>query len=187
MLELQVKGLDRLKRDLREMAAELGRKVIDQATRAAARRFANEAKARCSSASVLKSIKVIRLPGEDDPKQYTYIVAAGYRTPAAHLIEFGTKPHRIVPNAKRRKAVNYIAGKTQKRAGVQEGKRAVLRIIDQYAAAANHPGSKQHPFMRPSFDLSQNAAIADFVKTAERNMASMARKGILTGQYWENT
>ena len=54
----------------------------------------------------------------------------------AHIIEFGARPHRIVP--RRAKALRFINGALRRR--------------------ANHPGSPARPFMRPAFDNRQAEA-----------------------------
>lgn len=54
----------------------------------------------------------------------------------AHIIEFGARPHRIVP--RRAKALRFVSG--------------LLR------RSANHPGSPARPFMRPAFDNRQDEA-----------------------------
>ena len=211
MLEFKVRGLEQLRRDLREVSKEIATKVIDKACRASAQYFAREARARCSSKEVAASIKVLRLPGEDDPKQFTYLVVSG-KTRVAHLIEFGTKAHSIAPNLKTRKAKNVIghrmaggevitlqgpqapgASDTMTRVVNRGG--ASLAVIGRTAlrfngtdfrSAVKHPGARARAFMRPAFDESGDAAITEFVRTAERAFASLARKGELTGQYWGN-
>lgn len=56
----------------------------------------------------------------------------------AHLIEFGAKPHRIVP--RKAKMLRFINGALRR--------------------AANHPGMAARPFMRPAFDNRQAEAKA---------------------------
>lgn len=54
----------------------------------------------------------------------------------AHIIEFGARPHRIVP--RRSKALRFVNGALRR--------------------SANHPGSPARPFMRPAFDNRQGEA-----------------------------
>jgi HK97 gp10 family phage protein len=56
----------------------------------------------------------------------------------AHIIEFGARPHRIVP--RRAKALRFINGLIRR--------------------SANHPGSPARPFMRPAFDNRHDEATA---------------------------
>lgn len=55
----------------------------------------------------------------------------------AHMVEFGTRPHKIAPRAR------------------------ALEIGGQFVAGAvDHPGSRPHPFMRPAADAKFGAAVA---------------------------
>lgn len=54
-----------------------------------------------------------------------------------HMVEFGTKPHKIVPK-----------------------KKGALVIGQTRAMVVDHPGAKPHPYMRPAFDTKPTAAIA---------------------------
>lgn len=63
--------------------------------------------------------------------------AGGKLAPHAHLVEYGTRPHKILP----------------KKAGALTVGGNVVREVD-------HPGAKPHPFMRPAFDGYSPAAIA---------------------------
>lgn len=185
MLEFKVSGLEQLRRDLREVTNEIATKVIDKAARAAALHFAREARMRCRSSDVARSIKVFRLPGENGAKQFTYIVSAGKGARVAHLLEFGTKQHPIVPNAKNRKAKNIVRHATGKGATIAQSGHMALRIGSEFMPRIKmHPGAKSKPFMRPTFDEQYNDAIDAFVKAAEAALASLARRGALPGQYW---
>lgn len=207
MLEFKVTGLERVKQRLKDISEEIGRKVIDKACRAAALYFAREAKARCNNGDVIRSIKVIRLPGENTPKQFTYLVSAGKYARVAHLLEFGTKPHEIKPNLKNRAAKNYVshhmnaAGETVVLEGPQapgatgalvkvihrggatisERGRMALRIDSEFVAGViKHPGAKKKPFMRPAFDEASNAALDAYVRSAEENFRRLERAGDLS-------
>lgn len=68
---------------------------------------------------------------------YAYLKIGGRKAPHAHLLEFGTRPHKINP----------------KGAGG-------LKIGAQFVGAVNHPGAKPHPFARNAFDEKPRQAIA---------------------------
>lgn len=55
----------------------------------------------------------------------------------AHLVEYGTRPHKITP-----------------------ARAKALRIAGYTVADVDHPGSRPHPFIRPAFDSKSSAAIA---------------------------
>ena len=65
------------------------------------------------------------------------------RTNYAAYVEFGTRPHTIVPRNK--KALRFAASKADARlsGSVRRGGNAV------FAKKVRHPGTKPHPFLRP--------------------------------------
>jgi hypothetical protein len=203
VLEFKIKGLDDVKRRLKDIGKEIGRKVIDDACRGAARWFAAEARARCTSDEVRHDIKVIRLPGEDVPTQFTYLVSSG-KTRVAHLLEFGTVPHAIGPNLKNRKAKNYVRHrmgngeiitlqgpqapgadgaltKTINRGGasISMSGRMAIRMGPDFRRSVWHKGAKAKPFMRPAFEEASEGSIRAFVRSAEAAFRRMERSGDL--------
>lgn len=73
----------------------------------------------------------------------------------AHLVEFGTRPHRITP----------------------ENPRGFLSINGSEVRSANHPGSRAQPFMRPAADASLQTAIDAVTR---RIRERLTRQGIDT-------
>lgn len=77
---------------------------------------------------------------------YASVKAGGRKAPHAHLVEFGTKAHKIV--AKKQDALAFNG--------------QVVREVD-------HPGAKEQPFMRPTFDGGTGKALtATGAKIRER-------------------
>ena len=68
---------------------------------------------------------------------YASLKVGGRAAPHAHLVEFGTKPHKIRPKSK--KALSF-GGKA--------------------AREVNHPGARPQPFMRPAADTAPGSAIS---------------------------
>lgn len=199
MLEFKVSGLDDVKRRLRDLTEDIKTKVLERACRSAALFFAKECKARCRSDVVRSSIKLIRLPDSDTPGQFTYLVSAGHNVRVAHLLEFGTKPHRIVPNTDSRKWKNMSRNawvetikndqggelRVSHRAGASLSVvgRLALNIGGNIRPSAKHPGSKAKPFMRPAFDEASDRAIDAFLKSAEREFKKLERAGDIAPDY----
>jgi hypothetical protein len=203
VLEFKIKGLEDVKRRLKDIGKEIGEKVIDAACRASARWFATEARTRCTSDEVRNSIKVIRLPGEDVPTQFTYLVCSG-KTRVAHLLEFGTQPHAIGPNLKNRKAKNYVAHRMgngeiitlqgpqaagsddsmtrlvgRGGATISMSGRMAIRMGPDFRRSVWHKGAKAKPFMRPAFEEASEGSIRAFVRSAEAAFRRMERSGDL--------
>ncbi len=199
MIEFSVSGLHEIKRHLKEMPKKLIAEVLNHASRAAAVVFARRARELCISDAVRKTIRVLRMSGRLEVEQFTYVVTAGGKGKGrvAHLLEFGVKPHPIVPDLKWRKKKNAYAVWAAKRdeknriVGMVRTERAVLKLPKGYVSGSRKKGPLEHPgiaaraFMRPAFDLAHHEAIATYVKTCRRLMHRLARKGILTGSYWE--
>jgi len=75
----------------------------------------------------------------------------------AHIVEYGSKPHIIALNKSKR---------GRKRGGV-------MPIGDgKYATRVRHPGSRPRPFMRPAFELADQA-IEEIVRIAEQELARL--------------
>jgi HK97 gp10 family phage protein len=184
---MRVTGLEEIKRHLKEVPKKLAEDVLNAAARAAAAQFAKKARELCTSADVRKTIRVIRMAGRIATEQFTYIVSAGGKGKGrvAHLIEFGTEPHVIRPDLKWRKR-RAAGGKR-----IQVGERSVLKLPKGFVSWKRKKGPLQHPgtdpraFMRPAFDREQQRAIDAYVRTARRLMHKLAKKGVLTGSYWE--
>lgn len=84
-----------------------------------------------------------------------YVGIIGPRRPAgnhAHLVEFGTKPHRIRPKDKK-----------------------ALRIGGRFIGEAKHPGAKAKPFMRPAADKTKRAQRAAFIWSLRADIREAGR------------
>jgi bacteriophage HK97-gp10 putative tail-component len=81
-----------------------------------------------------RSIGVGRLT----PKSAETVATAAY----AAAVEFGTRPHTIVP--RRKKALRFAPGGSGRLSGSPRKGGAVV-----FAKRVNHPGTKAQPFMRP--------------------------------------
>lgn len=77
--------------------------------------------------------------------------------PYAGHVEFGTRPHTILPKKGR-----YLRFKAR------SGKMVFARKV-------NHPGSKPYPYMKPAFENNQGAIVKEYELLAQRIINSMAK------------
>jgi len=154
--ELNVTGLDELQKFMTQLPAKLEKNVMRGALRAGAKEIMIDAKAKAP----------VGAPNQENKKLYggypgalrdslrigtsvkfntiiAYIRAGGRnkKTGAiayyAHMVEYGTKRHLIIP---------------KKRGGK-------LKIGNSLVSAVMHPGTKARPFMRPALDSRASAAV----------------------------
>jgi hypothetical protein len=175
---MKVTGIEKVKHALAKLPAQIQRDVVDVACAQAAAYLAREARARCTSAHVARSIKVIRVSDKGDPRQCTYVVTAGTgrgMAGRAHLLEFGseTKNYPITPNAKGRATTN--AKRVMLHAGklLAMAKRAALKLPQGFRGKVTHPGARAKPYLRPTFDERIDAALDAFVKKAASAMEKL--------------
>lgn len=100
--------------------------------------------------------------GEVTPTSVQTYVSANY----ASAVEFGTKPHDIVPRLKKALRFAANAGGARLTGSVRSGAAAV------FAMRVRHPGTKAQPFMVPGAKKAiQTAGLTDIV-VAEWNKAA---------------
>ena len=134
----QVQGLAELDRLLKELPARLEGTVVRGGLRAGAVVLQNAAKQNVpvKSGALRRSIKVST--GIKKGRVYSRVRAGDKIAFYAHMVEFGTRPHKI--------------GKVGR----------MLWINGRWVyAPVNHPGSRPRPFMRPAADsTAQTATVA---------------------------
>ncbi len=137
MADTSITGGRQLDELLRTLSVKVEKNILRSALRAGANEFKAAVKANIPvvegalKASVRVTTKTKR------GTIYAYLKSGGRKAPHAHLVEFGTRPHRIAP----------------KGAGG-------LRIGSAFVGAVDHPGAKPHPFARTAFDEKPQQAIA---------------------------
>ena len=90
--------------------------------------------------------KTIKTSVKKANSQHTVYGVVKTAAPHAHLMEFGVKPHTIIP--KRKKVLVIMANG-----------------IGRFVAGAKHPGISARPFMAPAFNQNKGKFISD-VKAA---------------------
>lgn len=151
-LSVQLKGQNRIVRSLRKLSGETEKQTI-QTTRRALQKIRTTAvrDVAVDKGRLRQSIRTREFAGGLAGKVVTNVVYAS-------AVEFGTKPHVIVP--RRAKALRWIgqAGSrvtdrkalfVSARTGRLTTSKANARA--QFAKRVNHPGTKAQPYMRPAY------------------------------------
>jgi HK97 gp10 family phage protein len=162
---VEVSGLKELEANLRQFSDDVRDKMLTDATRAGAEvvqveaiNLAPKKRGLASSLSIASRIK-IRMKQPDQFGVRALIVAGA---PHSHLLEFGTKPHKIVTKTKKAladKAANLFFGKV-----------------------VNHPGNRARPFLRPAFEMRKLEAvnrIADVLREKIRLFRAASRPKVV--------
>ena len=100
------------------------------------------------------------------PNATTRVVAVGLRksrhSRLAHLVEFGTAPHRIEPRRKGKVLAFEVNGETV------------------FTTHVDHPGARQQPFLRPAGDTKAQEAVdrigENLGKGLEREAAKLGKR-----------
>jgi HK97 gp10 family phage protein len=131
---------------LQQLPARVEKNIMRAALRAGANVFKAEAKQEVpvDEGDLLASIRVSVKSKRGTI--YASVKAGGKRAPHWHLVEFGTRPHKIKPK-------NAHA----------------LTVGGKVVGEVDHPGARAKPFMRPALDSKSAEAIAAVVtKIRER-------------------
>jgi HK97 gp10 family phage protein len=149
--KFKVEGLNALHELLREFPQRLQNNIVRNSVRAAAREYANEAKARVPIGDTGKLKKSIRISARIDKVKLliTAKVNAGGRKKDdpyyAYWVEYGTLPHSITAGSYNRHRQNVLLIK-----GRFVGKPVI------------HPGAKPKSFMRSAADSATPRALETF-------------------------
>lgn len=199
MQSIEIRGLKDLKRALRDLPVTFGREVLPVATRRAAEVIRREARklvrvgrgvyqmARSSSGKVRRdrrglirfktrhlrdTIRIVRTPWPVSGQVTWVVTAGGLGVRYAHIVEFGSAPHRIGAS------VRGVL-KARSRAAREAYGDAVLRLPGgRYLPHVDHPGTAPRPFMRPAFDGNTGIAIAAAVKVINEKITALG------GRWW---
>lgn len=140
---------------LRTLAPKIHANIMRSALRAGANEFKKQAQATVPvDTGELRRSLAVSTRSRGGTVTAT-LKARGKIAPHAHLVEFGTKPHKIAP----------------------KGKKGALKIGINVVGAVSHPGSKPKPFFRPAFDSKASAAIQS---TAAKIRERLTAEGLNT-------
>ncbi|MEO7494717.1 MAG: HK97-gp10 family putative phage morphogenesis protein [Massilia sp.] len=129
MADETISGGRELAAFLSALPAKIERNILRSALRAGGNEFKKEVQSKVPvvSGALRRSVRV-STKSKGGTVSATMKIG-GKQAPHAHLVEFGTKPHKIAP----------------KGAGG-------LLIGGNVVGAVNHPGARPHPVVRPAFD-----------------------------------
>lgn len=145
MTETVIDGLAELDAALKDLPARVEANLLRGGLRAAARVIEDEARRLVPKKTGLlaESIRVSGRVDKREGKVVYRIIAGGNKKGQAfyaHIVEYGTRLH-------------YIKGP--------------LALGGKMVSGVDHPGAKEHPFMRPALDTKTQpaiAAMADYIR-----------------------
>lgn len=147
-----VRGRSEVRQFIAKLPAEIERKLLRGAGRAAANVIAEEAKDRSISSEVSGAIKVKVSTSEG--RIIAKVQVKGKGSYIGPWLEYGTSPHFISVDDSQRQGMSV--SRINKR--VKEGS---LVIGGNFVGpTVFHPGARPHPFLRPALDLKGDAAVA---------------------------
>lgn len=136
MAELNINGGRQLDELLRTLSVKVEKSILRSALRAGANEFKVAVKANVPVVEGRLKASVRVTTKTKKGTVYAYLKIGGRMAPHAHLVEFGTRPHKINPKGS-----------------------GGLLIGADFVGAADHPGAKPHPFARTAFDEKPRQAI----------------------------
>lgn len=157
-LEFKLDGAKELDELLKQLPANVARRVSANALRAAGRDMRDEMKRQVpvETGDLKRSIKVITAKAAGRDKRNVRVGVFGKEVPLAHLVEFGSAAHKIATKVKR---VLFDAG-----AGKFFGREV------------SHPGTPARPFIRPAADAQAGRAVETIGKVLAEGIEREALK-----------
>jgi HK97 gp10 family phage protein len=149
MSDQNVTGLRELNAFLQVLPVKIEKNILRSALRAGGNVIKNEARANVPVAegALKKSVRVTTSSNGGVVK--ATVKAGGKKAPHAHLVEFGTRPHKILPkNA------------------------AALAIAGAVVSSVDHPGARPNPFMRPALDSKHTEAVAAIAEQTRKRLTA---------------
>lgn len=158
-MNIEISGLKELEANLRDLSDDIRDRMLTDATREGAviiqteaQRLAPKDRGLTSAQSIVSRIK-IRMKKPDRFGVIALIVAGA---PHSHLLEFGTKAHRIVVKSKKTLA-DAAAAKF-------------------FGKSVKHPGISARPFMRPAFETKKVEAVNRIADVLREKIAQFKAK-----------
>ena len=147
------RGKAEVKSFLAQLPAQIERKVLRGAARAAGAVVMDEAKARVTSDEVREAL-TMRSQATPGRIVVKINVKPGWARSVGTWLEYGTSPHFITVDDSQRQGMS--AGRINR-----VEKKGTLVINGQpVGATVHHPGARPHPFLKVSLDLKEGEAVA---------------------------
>ena len=163
---VSIKGLKEVRDLIARLSDQLAREVYPQAGRDALEIMRDDARSRVpvENGQLREAIKIRteRSSARGGVRMQLYVDSGSEGAGDAHLLEYGTDPHRIPKR------------------GPGGDDRPVHRPGDGQDKRAQHPGAKATPFMRPAFEATKHRVVdtlgINVIKGLERQVRSMRRR-----------
>lgn len=145
----KTRGREETRRFMAALPADLEKKVLRGAARAAGDVVADEARERVISDDTQAAI-VVQRRSEPGQIKVRITVKPGWGRSVGFWLEYGTDPHFMSV------AAEQSGGRSVQRIN----KTGAMLIGGNFAATVHHPGAAAHPFLRPALDLKGKDAVA---------------------------
>lgn len=152
-----VRGRADVKRYMTGLPAEIEKKVLRGAARAAGAVVADEARLRAPAAETREAITT-RSKAEPGRITVSVTVKPGFGRSLGFWSEYGTSPHFITVDEGQR--AGRSIGRINKQLKANDGNASLVIGGKFVGSSVLHPGAQAHPFLRPALDLKQAAAMA---------------------------
>lgn len=153
----KVTGRTEVKRYLAGLPAEIEKKLLRGAARAAADVVADEAKLRAPAEETREAITT---RSKTEPGRITVVVTVkpGFGRSLGYWSEYGTSPHFISVDEGQRAGRGI--GRINQQVKANDGNASLVIGGRFVGSTVFHPGAQAHPFLRPALDLRGAEAIA---------------------------
>ncbi len=145
-----IKGLSDLNNFLQQLPVKLERNVLRNSLRAGMNVVKPAAQARIHNVSGLLAAGLKVGTRARGGTVTATLKATGKHRSIAHLVEFGTRAHMIMPKD-------------------HDGS---LSFLGRFFKSIQHPGALAHPFMRPALDQQANAAVVAAAEYMKQRLAT---------------
>lgn len=162
--DFKIQGFKEMDQLLNLLPEQVARKLADNAVRAGGNLLAKKVDEKAPG-----SIKGEIVVKKDKKSQHSvgYKIGVSKKVHIAHLIEFGTAPHKIA------------TGKKSKRK--KRNKKVLSDGSKFFGNEINHPGTKAEPFFRPALEENQAEYLKKVGQILARGLAREAAR--FTGRY----
>ena len=154
------RGKSNVQRFIGQLPAQIERKVLRGAAKAAGTVIAGEAKARATSHEVRDALVV--KPARTGPTEVAVKVTIppGWARSLGIWAEYGTAEHFI--SVDRAASGGRTAGRVNRQVngGARDAKHSLIINGKPVGTTVHHPGAKKHPFLRVALDHKEAEAIA---------------------------
>ncbi len=154
MIDVEIKGLKELKKNLEQLPMKMEKRIVGQALRQGANVFRDEARKNVPVATgrLKKAIQVSSARAGRKLLSMMNVKVSYKKAWYARFVEFGTGPHIIKPKNKE-----------------------ALSIGGQVVKEVQHPGAVAKPFMRPAFDTKWQKAIDKFKEVVAQKLNEVVK------------